>query len=136
MPRPRATGPPVDDPITDPDAALADMLVLARALTRQQADGQAAAYGALLARHLLAMHAHLTAPTPGVLPAAWAAAPELAEGTLASCRHCRGLIRAQGPLPDWAAVNPQGHPALYCGANPAPWSSPGRMPLHEPRVAR
>lgn len=135
MPRPRAKAPPVDDPITDPDKTLADMLALAAELTPAPRY-PAAANGARLAGLLLAMHAHLSAPTPGVLPTAWARAPELADGTLATCKHCRAVIRAQGPRPDWAAVYPQDPPApvLYCNAHPDV-SNRRRLPMHEP-VAR
>jgi hypothetical protein len=47
-----------------------------------------------------------------------------------TCKHCYALISAQGPRPDWASLNPQPGPALWCP------DAPGDFPLHEPEATR
>lgn len=50
----------------------------------------------------------------------------------AECRFCGGLVRAQGPRPDWAATSPPRNcPALYCPSNPAN-DDPATIPTHLP----
>jgi hypothetical protein len=43
------------------------------------------------------------------------------------CGHCHKDIVAQGPRPDWAAVEPGPHPALFC-----PEARGDQFPVHEP----
>lgn len=50
----------------------------------------------------------------------------------AECRFCHALLRARGPLPDWAPTSPDERwPALWCPENPAT-DDPDTIPTHMP----
>jgi hypothetical protein len=70
-----------------------------------------------------------------------AAGPPAHTGT---CRHCGQPVTAQGPRPDWAAVDSTEWPVLWCPDAPAgdvelpvhepgpETLDPGQLPVHEP----